>query len=91
MITTPRAIVSNCVCSTVKWKLEMMVFANAPRPEVGSVVQIATPPGLGVKKSFFDLLGAERFVLDTGLVGPNAFSHQSFVFFCEAFGSHRAV
>ena len=42
MITTPRTIASNCICSTVKRKPEMM-FANAPRPEVGSVIQIAIP------------------------------------------------
>ena len=43
MITTPRAIASNCVCSTVKWKPEMMMFANAPRPEARGVIQIAIP------------------------------------------------
>ena len=43
MITTPRTIASNCICSTVKWKPEMMMFANAPRPEVRNVVQIAIP------------------------------------------------
>ena len=93
MITTPRTIASNCVCSTVKWKPEMMMFANSPRPEAGGVIRLQyhNSTGSEVKESFFDSLRAERFVLDTGLIGPNAFNHQSFVFFCEAFGSRRAV
>jgi hypothetical protein len=41
IITTPSTMASSCVWSTEKWNPEIMIFANAPRPEVGRVVQMA--------------------------------------------------
>lgn len=41
----------------------------------------AIAPGLDVQEGFLDLFGAERFVLQTRLVGADPFDHLAFVVF----------
>lgn len=47
--------------------------------------------GLRVEEGFFELVGAELFVLETRLVRADALDHELLVFFGPAFGAHGAV
>jgi hypothetical protein len=47
--------------------------------------------GLGIEKSLLELIGAELPVLETCLVGSNAFNHELLVLLREALGAHGRV